>query len=180
MIRLDEDGTLAAGPYVASDISTDRVSLVSQSSPEWSVQKTFSFAPTPKGFDIVCDAKLKRTGQGSAAFQVGLEVVVNFLAPSAPDRYCESAGQRRPLNWSGAVPASQLRLIDEWQRVSVTLTAAGAREFWVCPIETVSESEAGFERIYQGSKIITVWPVELSPGRAWNGRLTFSVAHLGG
>jgi len=109
---------------------------------------------------------------------VGLEVVVNFLAPSAPDRYCESGGQRHPLNWCGAVPSSELRVIDEWQKVGVTLAAKDAREFWICPIETVSESEEGFERIYQGSKIVTVWPVKISSGQEWQGRLTFKVAHL--
>ena len=35
-------------------------------------------------------------------------------------------------------------------------------DFWIAPIETVSESEDGFERIYQGSQIVAVWPVELS------------------
>jgi hypothetical protein len=104
--------------------------------------------------------------------------VVNFLAPSAPDRYFESSGQRFPLRWSAAVPASQLRLVDEWQKVGVMLVAPDAREFWIAPIETVSESEDGFERIYQGSKIITLWPVELSPGGDWRGKLTLRVAGL--
>ena len=178
MIRLDEDANLAAGTYVATHLSADRVSLVSQDSREWCVEKAFSFVPTPQGFDIVCDAKLKRTGQGAARFQAGLEVVLNFLAPSAPDRYFESSGWRHSLNWSGAMPASQLRVVDEWQKVAVTVSAADAREFWICPIETVSESEEGFERIYQGSKIVTVWAVELTPGQEWNGQLTFRVAHL--
>jgi 4-alpha-glucanotransferase len=179
MVRLDEDGNLAGGAYLASQVSANRVSLISRSSTEWLAEKAFSFVRTAKGFDIVCDAKLKRTGKGTAGFQVGLEVVVNFLAPSAPDRYCESGGERHPLNWCGVAPASQFRVADEWQKVCVTISAADAREFWVCPIETVSESEEGFERIYQGSKIVTVWPVELSPGQEWKGQLTFQVAHLG-
>jgi 4-alpha-glucanotransferase len=176
-IRLEEDANLAAGPYVASEVSANRVSLASGGG-EWVVQKVLEFIATPEGFDIVCDAKLKRSGPGSAEFQAGLEVVVNFLAPTAADRYCESGGKRHPLNWSGAAPASELRVVDEWQKVGVTLTAKDAREFWICPIETVSESEEGFERIYQGSKIVAVWPVKLSSGREWQGRLTFKVAHL--
>ncbi len=178
MIRLEEDGALAGGPYVASKVSPDRVSLVSRGSAEWLVEKTLSFVPTANGFAIVCEARLKRTGQGPAVFQAGLEVVVNFLAPSAPDRYFESGGQRHPLNWSAGVPASQLNVIDEWQKVGVTIVGKDAREFWICPIETVSESEEGFERIYQGSKILTVWPAGLSTGEEWKGHLTFRVDHL--
>ncbi len=32
------------------------------------------------------------------------------------------------------------------------------------PVETVSNSEAGFERVYQGSSILFRWPVSLAPG----------------
>jgi alpha-amylase len=32
------------------------------------------------------------------------------------------------------------------------------------PVETVSNSEAGFERIYQGSSLHLRWPIQLSPG----------------
>jgi 4-alpha-glucanotransferase len=72
-----------------------------------------------------------------------------------------------------------LRVVDEWQGVSVTLTAPDAQEFWITPIETVSESEEGFERIYQGSQIVAVWPAEIASGAEWRGRLNFDVARLG-
>lgn len=177
-VRLDEDAGLAGGPYTATEVSSNSVTLVSQGSADWPARKTFSLARTAEGFEVVCDVALTRTAQGAASVQVGLEVVVNFLAPSAPDRYFETAGQRFPLRWAAALPASTLRVVDEWQQVSVTLAAPNAREFWVCPIETVSESEDGFERIYQGSKIVAVWPVELSPGNEWRGQLAFKAASL--
>jgi alpha-amylase len=69
--------------------------------------------------------------------------------------------------------------VDEWQGVSVTLTAPRAQEFWITPIETVSESEEGFERIYQGSQIVAVWPLELAAGAEWRGQLNFDVVRLG-
>jgi alpha-amylase len=109
---------------------------------------------------------------------VGLELIVNFLAPDAPDRYIEVAGKRNPLRWSGAAPASQLRLVDEWQKVNVTIQAPKARDYWVAPIETISESEEGFERIYQGSQVLAVWPVEFQPRHVWTGRLTFTVSPI--
>jgi alpha-amylase len=109
---------------------------------------------------------------------VGLEVVINFLAPSSPDRYFETHGQRYPLRWGATAPASDLRMVDEWQGVSVTLGAPNAQDFWVTPIESVSESEEGFERIYQGSQIMAVWPIELAPGAKWTGRLELKVEQL--
>ena len=68
--------------------------------------------------------------------------------------------------------------MDEWQGISVTLSAPNARDFWIAPIETVSESEEGFERIYQGSQIIAIWPLELTSGAEWQGQLSMKVAKL--
>jgi 4-alpha-glucanotransferase len=177
-VRLNEDASLAGGAYTASDISNDGVSLASPVCADWTAKKTLSFARTQSGFDIECQVLLKRKAEGYAPMNVGIELVINFLAPSAPDRYFESGGKRYPLRWSAAVPASQLRLADEWQRVGVTVAAPNAHEFWVAPIETVSESEDGFERIYQGSKILAVWPVEQRSDRDWKGQLTLRVARL--
>ena len=138
-----------------------------QESPDWPAEKTLSFGSTPEDSISSATSSLRRNAPGTASVNIGIEVVVNFLAPSAPDRYFQSDGKRFPLRWAAAVPgAERLRVVDEWQRVAVALEAPAARNFWIAPIETVSESEDGFERIYQGSQIIAVWPVELASGRS--------------
>ena len=65
--------------------------------------------------------------------------------------------------------------MDEWQNVAATIEAPFAKEFWITPIETISESEEGFERVYQGSQILAVWPLELAAGKAWTGELSLRV-----
>ena len=122
-----------------------------------------------------CDVTLRRTAPGAASVNLGMETVVNFLAPDSPDRYFDSAGEHFPLRWSSSAPAPALRVVDEWQKIAIAIEAPGAREFWVAPIETVSESEDGFERIYQGSQILAVWPVEIAPGAEWTGRFSMRV-----
>ena len=42
---------------------------------------------------------------------------------------------------------------------------------WIAPIETVSNSEAGFELIYQGSAALLVEPLRLRPGERWTLRI---------
>jgi alpha-amylase len=69
-----------------------------------------------------------------------------------------------------------LRIVDEWQNVAATLAAPTAAQFWVAPIETVSESEEGFERVYQGSQILAVWPHAPAAGVAWRGNVSLHVA----
>ncbi len=177
-VRLEEDSALAAGSYRVAELGPAQVTLASEGNPDWPAEKKFSFAATPKGFDVTCEISLARKAPGAASVYVGIEVILNFLAPSAPDRYFESVGQRYPLRWSAAASGSELRVVDEWQRVAAALNAPDAQNFWISPIETVSESEGGYERIYQGSQIIAVWPVELAPGAEWKGKLTLSITQL--
>jgi 4-alpha-glucanotransferase len=177
-VRLEENGALAGGKYRVVDVSKNGATLSSVESVDWPAEKTFTFSRSANGFEISCDVALRRTAPGAASVVIGIEAIVNFLAPSSPDRYFESSGQRYPLRWAAAVPATGLRVVDEWQKVAVTFDAPAARDFWVSPIETVSESEDGFERIYQGSQIIAIWPVELKTGADWRGRLTLKISGL--
>jgi 4-alpha-glucanotransferase len=177
-VRLEEDAALAGGRYGVTRLSPTRVGLASEDGNDWTGEKTLSFRSTKEGFDATCAAGLRRNAEVRAVANAGVEVVVNFLAPSTPDRYFESDGKRFPLRWSAAVPAEDLRLVDEWQGASVRIEAPGAHHFWIAPIETVSESEDGYERIYQGSQIIAVWPVELAKDGQWKGEVTLRVARL--
>ena len=177
-IRLDEDAALAGGAYSVTEASPKRVALTSPECGTWSAEKSFSFEPIAGGFAITCDIGVRRLAPGAASMNVGIEVVVNFLAPSTPDRYFESDGKRFPLRWAATVPRAELRVVDEWQKAAVELKALGAREFWVSPIDTVSESEEGFERVYQGSQVMAVWPVELPEQGEWRGRLSFAVTQI--
>jgi 4-alpha-glucanotransferase len=53
---------------------------------------------------------------------------------------------------------------------------------WIAPIETVSNSEAGFELVYQGSAALLVEPLRLRPGESWSLRVRqlVTVAGAGG
>jgi alpha-amylase len=177
-VRLEENAALAGGKYRIVEMSSTMAKLASETSVDWPAEKTLSFVKTKDGFEVLCDVRLRRAAPGTASVTLGIENVLNFLAPSAPDRYFESNHQRYPLRWAAATPASDLRIVDEWQGISVTLSAPNARDFWIVPIETVSESEEGFERIYQGSQIIAVWPLELASGADWQGQLSMKVAKL--
>jgi alpha-amylase len=46
---------------------------------------------------------------------------------------------------------------------------------WQFPLETISLSEAGFERGYQGTVFLHLWTLHLAPGETWQVTLTQSV-----
>jgi 4-alpha-glucanotransferase len=179
-LRLDENATLAGAEYRVREYGPAGVTLaVGPDGNGWSAEKRFSFAPMKTEFGVICDFSVTYSGSVPREMDVGLEQVVNFLAPDKPDRYIEVAGERRPLRWAGAAPVSELSLVDGWQKIRVTIQAPGAKDYWVAPIETISESEEGFERVYQGSQILAMWSVIFRPGKTWRGRLVFTMAPLG-
>ena len=137
--------------------------------------KQFSFSPAPHGFEAACEVTLKFEETLEKPLAVGIESVINFLAPAEPDRFFETPAGRHHLRFSGSLPGPILRMEDGWQRVRVALHAPLVEEFWVAPIETVSESEEGFERVYQGSQILAVWRPALSTQKTWAIRLVWRI-----
>ncbi|MCA9621251.1 MAG: DUF1926 domain-containing protein [Myxococcales bacterium] len=61
--------------------------------------------------------------------------------------------------------------------VAVRLEALDPCEAWRLPIETVSQSERGFERAYQGTSLVMSWVVEVGPDRPFTTSLAL---HVGG
>jgi alpha-amylase len=169
-LRLDEDAAIAAGDYRVGHIEETSVTAHLENDHGWRITKKIKLASFSESVEIVCDLEIY--SEASATVQVGIESVLNFLAPDAPDRFIEVHDERHPLRWAAHTPASELRIVDEYQNISATLVAPGVREYWIAPIETVSDSEGGFERVFQGTQVLAVWPVEMKPGARWQGRLT--------
>jgi hypothetical protein len=193
-LQLDEHAIFAGGDYRIKRATPQEVMLIAEaplagmsagagSGSNLRVEKTLKFEPSEKGFDVTCRLDLARTNPGPDAvgtdapssFMVGLEVVLNLLAPNVPDRYFEFPSGREPLEWSGVVQGPRLRVTDQWQNVAVEMEARGANQLWVAPIETVSESEEGFERVYQGSQILGVWVVDFGSADKWSAETVLHV-----
>jgi len=106
--------------------------------------------------------------EGRWAVQLNL----TLTAGEAEGRYYRVEG-RPSLGSRGALGgAGALSLVDEWIGGEIALAwSAGAHIGWA-PIETVSLSESGFERIYQGSALLLTWPVTLAPGSVWEGSVS--------
>jgi hypothetical protein len=86
-----------------------------------------------------------------------------LTAGNAPDRYFDLAA-RPTLGSSGrATDLLEVTLVDEWAAVEARLRWSPSAELAWGPVETVSLSEGGFERIYQGTALLLVWPLDAGP-----------------
>jgi hypothetical protein len=178
-LDLQEESGLAAGPWqVATDPSANPVELSRQSryerdgeNLEIEVRKVLFARSTASGFRVECRSLISGSQPHVVPLSLGVEMVFNLLAPNAPDRYLAAAGERHPLEFSGEIQAAKLELVDEWQGVKLGLETRPECRWWIVPIRTVSQSEAGFETVYQGSAILAVWEINVShsPESRWVG-----------
>jgi alpha-amylase len=57
----------------------------------------------------------------------------------------------------------------------LTTTVDQPCTLWVFPLETVTNSEAGYERGYQGTVYLHIWNLHLEPNAQWQGNMTQQV-----
>ncbi len=62
--------------------------------------------------------------------------------------------------------ATGFELTDEWQKLRIGIAAPGTSSLFAYPVETISSSESGFERTYQGTCFMLVYELSLVPGAA--------------
>jgi len=184
---LEESAAFAAGAYKLCDSGQERIAFELSAPLEWQgmgtamhsliARKEFRFEEKGEEFGVDCGVTLREAANQSVKtvrIMAGIEVILNFLAPNEPDRYFEfkrdAQAERQRLSWGGEVPGRALRVVDDWQNVAAVFEAPSDGKVWVAPIETVSESEEGFERVYQGSQILGFCPIELARGGEWTGR----------
>ena len=130
------------------------------------IEKSFSIPIHQK----IVKATYEITYQGEKRkTNFGIELNINLLAGDAPDRYYKIPGQPledRRLASIGVINGiTEVQLIDEWNRMKVVLKMDKSCNLWRFPIETISLSESGFERIFQGSCLLLYWPLDLEPMR---------------
>jgi alpha-amylase len=118
------------------------------------------------------DAEYQVTNESKQPIRTlfGVEFCFNFLAGNAYDRYYKiNGGKPVPahLASSGAdEKVGRFAAVDEWLRLEARVTPDEPMALWRFPIETVSLSEGGFERVYQGSVLFAHCLLELQPGES--------------
>ncbi len=92
------------------------------------------------------------------------------LPSGADDRYFfQGEGQRlgqlgTHLNLENA---TRLGLADEWLGIKTVLTTNCPTHFWTFPVETVSQSEGGFELVHQSVTVLPHWYVQADEQGRW-------------
>src|SRR5512135_849994 len=107
-----------------------------------------------------------------------VEINLAAIAGHAADRYySDPAGERLGmLDARLDLPSAEgVTLTDDWLDLAVNLHWSSPAGLWCFPIETVSQSEGGFEGVYQSSAVVPHWTITADESRRWGVRIRWTI-----
>lgn len=179
--RYNELGDFVRKPYARkiahkrdqATIQFSREGFVNSSAPV-RVTKVFEFRAGSGS--IVCRYKIENMDSAPLDVDFGVEFNFGLMAGDAHDRYYEINGAKpsdpRLRSIGSTEGATSVSLSDEWQGLQAKVEVDKPLTLWRFPIETVSLSEAGFERVYQSSVVFLHSKIRLEKEYAVGFKLT--------
>ena len=180
----EELGDFVEGKFEVTEIhdhrlSTRRAGFVAQLGEprQLVVEKEFTFAGGRSKPSLGLATTVINPTDVELAFELAVEWNINMLGGGHnPDAWYETnpgdPASRLPHDAAGELAVvSALRFGNDYEGVRIEVSPDPPTSAAWYPVETVSNSDIGFERVYQGSSIIFRWPVRLGPGE----RRTFKV-----
>lgn len=107
----------------------------------------------------------------------GIEFHFAGLAAGAPDRffYTDHEDHLGPLESQlDLADVELIGLVDQWLGLDVALGFSQPSGIWTFPIQTVSNSERGFELVHQSTAVVPHWLVEADAQGRWRIEITLS------
>ncbi|HMP17453.1 MAG TPA: DUF1926 domain-containing protein, partial [Gemmatales bacterium] len=87
-----------------------------------------------------------------------------------PDRYYYHASKKNAGSTDGLIDlisSDHLGIVDEYLGLDCKVQTSSPAGFWAFPIQTVSQSEAGFELVHQGITMIAYFLPQPDNARHW-------------
>jgi alpha-amylase len=138
------------------------------------VEKTLVLRPGSG--DLAVSYHLTNLGERAVEARFGIETNWGILGGDGEGAYYEMGQQLFPLASRGELGGvARLLIASRPLGVEVKLAFSHDATLWRFPIEAISNSDAGFERTYQGSCLLAHWPLELGPGEDWTVDLSFGL-----
>jgi hypothetical protein len=130
------------------------------------VEKTIAVGGDRRTPTLALEVRVENRGDRPLVATLAVEWATTMLGGGGnPAAWYLLDGERIPHDAAARHPSlAALRAGNDHVGLEVATRVEPAAETWISPIETVSNSEAGFERVYQGSVLVFAWPVALPPG----------------
>ncbi len=171
-VRYDEEGDFVVEPYECTiDEGSKVVTLIREGSLRRGgrtvlvrIIKRFRFEDDSESFNVEYEVTTLFGEKIDVVFAV--ENNFSFQAGHTDDRYVLIDRQRPEQSFLDSVErhgeVRSYTLADEYRNLGVAVVSDTESEIWRHPIFTVSLSEGGFEKVYQGTTLLHVYRVNLS------------------
>ncbi len=95
-----------------------------------------------------------------------IELSLNLFIPHKIDNYIDfGKGERNYMDWEGEMIARRLKLVDTFNSIEIIIESIDEgdenNKWWIFPVYTISQSEEGYEKVYQGSSITLVRDIDI-------------------
>ncbi len=117
---------------------------------------------------------IKNLSDIKAFLWFGSEMTFNLMSGDSDDRYFDW-GEKHPGSYTGEFKTSTLNVVSEYEKVHVSVETEEPVKYWMYPIYTISYSEGGFEKVYQGTSLTPMWKFSLLAGETKELRLRIKV-----
>jgi len=183
--RADDLADIVDGPYAVTELADDHVTLVRDAHVNVDgdavpvrVTKTIAVGGGRADPTLVEEVTIEDRGALGIDALLAVEWPMTMLGGGGnPAAWYEVGGVRSAHDAVGeAADVAVVRSGNTHIGVEVESRAEPPATAWWAPIETVSNSEGGFERVYQGSALVFTWPLHLAPGAAWTIRIAHAVS----
>ena len=166
-----ELGDFRDGAWAVDHLAPGQVSLSREGTAlgqPLTLSKTIRLAGPRLAPELIIELEVHHRGPDAIDTRLGLELSLHLLGGGGnPSAWYDVAGARSAHDGTGTAPASAgIGFGNDWVGIAVEAAMDPVADAWWAPIETVSNSESGFERVYQGSGLLVSWPVRLAPGEA--------------
>ncbi len=135
-----------------------------------------------KGSELISEYEIINLEDVPVELWFGAEFNFALLAGNAPDRYYyfdQDISDEKHLASSGELEnITKMGLKDEWLKLDIQLTFNEPTTVWRFPVETISQSEGGFERVYQSSVVFPNWKFRLDSWGTWKAKITQKVFEI--
>jgi alpha-amylase len=132
------------------------------------IVKTITLDGDRRAPGLGLDVRIENRSERTIDARLGIEWSLVLLGGGGnPSAFYEIAGERHTHDSTGRTSEPVIRSGNEWIGIALATSAVPAAYTWWAPIDTISNSEAGFERTYQGSSMLQTWPLHLEPGATW-------------
>jgi len=140
------------------------------------VTKTLTLGGDRMTPELGLEVVVENLSRGAIEARLGVEWALTMLGGGGnPAAWYDAGDGRVRHDRAGtAIGASGISQGNDDLGITLVSTPGPAAEVWWAPIETISNSESGFERVYQGSVLLLSWPLRLAAG----GRHVVRVDHI--